>query len=295
MYRLRADVEDKLNRLPLRYVDGQPRGDLLSRVTNDIDNVAQSLQQTLSQLLTSSLTLVGVLDHDVHRSRRCWPWSPSLTVPAVDLHHEGHHQALEGAASSPSGATPASLNAQVEEAFTGHSLVKVFGRQADVEQRFNDKNEELFEASFGAQFISGIIQPAMMFFGNLNYVAIAVIGGLRVSSGQMTHRRRPGLHPVLAPVHPAAHPAGVDDQRACSRASPRPSGSSSCSTPPEEVADDDAVPLDDLEPPRPGRVRPRVVLLRPGQPAHRGPVARGRARPDRRHRRARPARARPRW
>jgi ATP-binding cassette subfamily B protein len=78
------------------------------------------------------------------------------------------------------------LNAQVEEAFTGHSLVKVFGRQQDFEDRFDAKNDELFEASYGAQFISGIVQPAMMFFGNLNYVAIALIGGLRVANGQMS-------------------------------------------------------------------------------------------------------------
>ena len=106
MFTLRSDVEDKLNRLPLRYVDRQPRGDLLSRVTNDIDNVAQSLQQTLSQLLTSVLTLVGVLI-------MMFTISPLLslialvTIPVVGLHDEDHHQALEDAASSTSGATPA--------------------------------------------------------------------------------------------------------------------------------------------------------------------------------------------
>jgi len=184
MFRLRSDVEDKLHRLPLRYVDSQPRGDMLSRVTNDIDNLAQSLQQTLSQLLTSSLSILGVAIMMI-------TISPTLaivvliTIPVSALiikfittrsktrfvdqwRHTG------------------SLNAQVEEAFTGHSLVKVFGRKHDVEQWFNDKNEELFEASNAAQFISGTIQPAMMFLGNLNYVAIALIGGLRVSSGQMT-------------------------------------------------------------------------------------------------------------
>ena len=172
MFRLRSDVEDKLNRMPLRYVDRQPRGDMLSRVTNDIDNLAQSLQQTLSQLLTSTLTLVGVLIMMI-------TISPLLVAgrarhdPGLDLHDEGHHEAVEDAFVDQWRHT-GSLNAQVEEAFTGHSLVKVFGRQRDVEQRFNDKNDELFEASYGAQFISGIIQPAMMFFGNLNYVAIAL-------------------------------------------------------------------------------------------------------------------------
>ena len=184
MFHLRADVEAKLHRMPLRYVDRQPRGDMLSRVTNDIDNLAQSLQQTMSQLLTSTLSIFGVLI-------MMFTISPALasvamiTIPLsvftirtitkrskVKFVDQWRHTGT--------------LNAQVEEAFTGHSLVKVFGRQRDVEAKFNEKNAELFEASYGAQFISGIIQPAMMFFGNLNYVAIALIGGLRVASGQMS-------------------------------------------------------------------------------------------------------------
>ncbi|HEY5156124.1 MAG TPA: ABC transporter ATP-binding protein, partial [Acidimicrobiales bacterium] len=184
MFRLRSDVEDKLNRMPLRYIDGQPRGDLLSRVTNDIDNVAQSLQQTLSQLLTSSLTLVGVLIMMITISP-ILSLVAILTVP-LSIYTMRAITKRSKARFVDQWRHTGTLNAQVEEAFTGHSLVKVFGRQTDVEQRFNDKNEELFVASFAAQFISGIIQPAMMFFGNLNYVAIALIGGLRVSSGQMT-------------------------------------------------------------------------------------------------------------
>ena len=184
MFRLRSDVEDKLHRLSLGYVDSQPRGDLLSRVTNDIDNISQSLQQTLSQLLTSTLTIIGVVT-------MMFVISPALalialiTIPASLLLVR-----LVTARSKKrfvqQWAHTGALNAQVEEAFTGHSLVKVFGQQGDVEDRFGDKNEELFEASFGAQFIAGTIQPAMMFLGNLNFVAIAVIGGLRVSSGAMT-------------------------------------------------------------------------------------------------------------
>ena len=182
MFRLRSDVEDKLNRMPLSYIDGQPRGDLLSRVTNDIDNIAQSLQQTLSQLLTSMLTIVGVLT-------MMFIISPvlalvaAITIPASLLiirFITGKSRKRFGAQWRHTGM----LNAQIEESFTGHSLVKVFGQQHDVEAKFRDKNEELFEASFSAQFISGVIQPMMMFLGNLNYVAIAVIGGLRVSSGR---------------------------------------------------------------------------------------------------------------
>jgi ATP-binding cassette subfamily B protein len=184
MFRLRADVEAKLSRLPLPYVDRQPRGDMLSRVTNDIDNLAQSLQQTLSQLLTSTLQLGGVLI-------AMFTISPVLALVTVII--------VPLSVFTMKGITKRSkkrfvdqwrhtgtLNAQVEETFTGHSLVKVFGQQANIEARFNEKNEELYDSSFHAQFISGVIQPAMMFFGNLNYVAIALIGGLRVASGAMS-------------------------------------------------------------------------------------------------------------
>ncbi len=184
MYRLREDVEQKIHRLPLDYVDGTPRGDLLSRVTNDIDNIAQSLQQTLSQLVTSVLQVAGVVVMMVYIS---WVLAlfAILTIPASLLILR-----LIASRSRPRFIAQwrhtGGLNAQVEEAFTGHTLVKVFGRQREVEARFNETNEDLYEASFGAQFVSGTIQPAMMFLGNLNYVAIAVIGGLRISSGAMS-------------------------------------------------------------------------------------------------------------
>jgi ATP-binding cassette subfamily B protein len=184
MRRLRASVEAKLHRLPLGYVDRQPRGDLLSRVTNDIDNVAQSLQQTLSQILTSTLTLIGVVVMMIVIS----PVLASIalvTIPLSILTIRFITSRSKRRFIAQWGHTGA-LNAQVEEAFTGHSLVKVFGQSGAVERRFADKNEELFAASFGAQFISGTIQPAMMFLGNLNYVAIAVVGGVRVANGAMS-------------------------------------------------------------------------------------------------------------
>ena len=184
MRRLRADVEDKLNRMPLGYVDRQPRGDLLSRVTNDIDNIAQSLQQTLSQMLTSTLTLVGVVV-------MMFVISPVLaivavvTVPLSVFTMKAITRRSQGRFVAQWRHTGA-LNGQIEEAFSGHSLVKVFGRQREVEERFRRKNDELHDAGFAAQFISGTIQPAMMFIGNLNYVAIAVVGGVRISSGAMS-------------------------------------------------------------------------------------------------------------
>ena len=184
MFRLRADVEDKLNALPLSYVDRQPRGDLLSRVTNDIDNVAQSLQQTLSQMLTSLLTVVGVLTMMILISPLL-ALVALLTIPLSVVLTKAIARRSQPRFVAQWRHT-GMLNAQVEEAFTGHALVKAFGRQRDVEARFAETNEELFQASFGAQFVSGIIQPTMMFLGNLNFVAIAVIGGLRVSAGAMT-------------------------------------------------------------------------------------------------------------
>jgi ATP-binding cassette subfamily B protein len=183
VYRLREDIELKINRLPLSYFDKMQRGELLSRVTNDIDNVAQSLQQTLSQMLTSLLTVVGVIV-------MMFIVSPLLTAIAlvtipltvlITAVIAGRSQRLFIAQWKHTG----ELNALIEENFTGHALVKVFGRQREVTQQFKEKNDELFSASFGAQFVSGIIMPAMMFVGNLVYVVIAVVGGLQVASGAM--------------------------------------------------------------------------------------------------------------
>lgn len=181
---LRRDVEDKINRLPLRYFDGQQRGEVLSRVTNDIDNVQQSLQQTMSQLLTSVLTVVGVL-------AMMFVVSPLLSLIAlitipVSLWLTRAIAKRSQKQFVAQWRNTGVLNGHIEEAFTGHELVRVFGRRSEVEQSFEEKNERLFDASFRAQFISGIIMPSMMFIGNLNYVLVAVIGGLRVASGSMS-------------------------------------------------------------------------------------------------------------
>ncbi|WP_370469152.1 ABC transporter ATP-binding protein [Micromonospora profundi] len=182
--RLRAEVEEKLNRLPLPYFDRQPRGELLSRVTNDIDNISTSLQQTLSQLLTSLLTVVGVLGVMFWIS----PLLALVALVAVPLSVLVTQRIAKRSQKQfiAQWTHTGELNGQIEEAYTGHELVKVFGRQREVEAAFHAKNEELFRASFGAQFISGIIMPSMMFIGNLSYVAIAVVGGLRVASGTMS-------------------------------------------------------------------------------------------------------------
>ena len=181
---MRSDVEEKVNRLPLSYFDKQPRGELLSRVTNDIDNVSQTLQQTMSQLLVSLLTVVGVL------SMMFWiSWSLALvalvTVPLTMVVTGQIMKRSQGMFITQWRRT-GQLNAHIEETFTGHALVKVFGRQHEAEDVFADENDELFKASFGAQFVSGLIMPMMMFIGNINYVVIAVLGGLRVASGSMS-------------------------------------------------------------------------------------------------------------
>jgi ATP-binding cassette subfamily B protein len=182
--RLRTDVDEKLGRLPLRYFDSHPRGDLLSRVTNDIDNIGQSLQQSLTQLITSLLTIVGVLIMMLTISPILAVVSllavPASLVVTVFIVKRSQQQFVAQWAST------GALNGHVEEMHTGHAIVKSFGRQREAIETFDRENERLYEASQKAQFISGIIQPAMMFISNLNYVAIAVIGGLRVASGQQS-------------------------------------------------------------------------------------------------------------
>ena len=182
--RLRRDVEEKLHRLPLSYFDTVPRGELLSRVTNDVDNVQQTMQQTFSQLLTSVLSLIGVLGMMI--------WiSPLLALVAlVSVPLSMVVTALIAKRSQPlfikQWTETGRLNGHIEEAFTGHTLVTVYGHQATSEAQFEERNEELFKAASGAQFLSGLIMPLIMFIGNLNYVFIAVIGGLKVASGQMS-------------------------------------------------------------------------------------------------------------
>jgi ATP-binding cassette subfamily B protein len=182
--RLRQDVEEKLSRLPLSYFDKQPRGEVLSRATNDTDNIAQTLQQTFAQLITACLTIVGVLVFMFWIS-----WLLAL-IALVSVPLSVLVTTRIGKRSQPNfvaqWSTTGKLNGHIEEMFTGHSLVKVFGRQEEAQDIFDKHNEKLYASSFKAQFISGIIQPAMMFISNLNYVLVAVVGGLRVASGALS-------------------------------------------------------------------------------------------------------------
>ncbi|GAB3150970.1 ABC transporter ATP-binding protein [Microbacterium neimengense] len=183
MWRLRESVEAKINRLPLSYFDRVQRGELISRVTNDIDNITQTMQQSLSTVVTSVLTVVGVLVMMFSIS-----WQLAL-VALVSLPLMAVIFGVIGPKSQKSFALQwrkvGRLNARVEESFSGHALVKVYGREADAREKFQAENEELYRASFRAQFLSGIIMPGMMFVGNLTYVGIAVLGALMVASGQL--------------------------------------------------------------------------------------------------------------
>jgi len=184
MFRLRRSVDEKLARLPLRYFDDHARGDVLSRMTNDIDNISTTLQQNLTQIITAVLTIVGVLIMMLTISPLlagisvlCVPLAFVLTIVIAKRSQKQFKAQWE---------CTGDLNGHVEEMFTGHNVVKVFGRQDEAIATFDQHNQQLYEASFKAQFISGIILPVMNFVSNLNYVAIAVVGGLKVANGTIS-------------------------------------------------------------------------------------------------------------
>ncbi|MGW0244537.1 ABC transporter ATP-binding protein [Micromonospora chalcea] len=181
---LRAEVGAKLHRLPLSYVDRQPRGELLSRVTNDVENISQSLQQTLSQLLTSLLTVIGVLTMMIVVS----PLLAVIALVALPLsavvtariaRRSRRHFTAQWTATGM-------LAGKIEEAFSGHELVRVFGRRREVQASLAATNDDLYEAGFRAQFLSGTVLPLMILVGNLTYVGIAVVGAIRVATGAIS-------------------------------------------------------------------------------------------------------------
>lgn len=184
MVALRRDVEDKLHRLPLSYFDGRLRGELLSRVTNDIDNLQSSLSMTISQLLTSILTVVAVLAMMVWISPLLTVIT-LLTVPVSLLATRAiarRSRRLFVAQWKSTGR----LNAHIEETYSGFTVVKTFGHQAAAREQFRSLNDEVYQSSFGSQFFSGLVAPATTFVGNLGYVAAAVVGGLQVATGHLT-------------------------------------------------------------------------------------------------------------
>ena len=282
MYDLREQVEAKVHRLPLSYFDRTQRGELISRVTNDIDNITQTMQQSLSSALTSVLTVIGVLVMMFSIS-----WQLSL-VALVALPLMGVIFGVIGPKSQAAFGIQwkkvGRLNARVEESFSGHALVKVFGREKDASEKFRAENEELYEAAFKAQFLAGVIMPGMMFVGNLSYVGIAVLGGLMVASGQLR------LGDVQAFIQysqqftqPLAQLGGM--------AAVVQSGTASAERVFELIDADEQGGrrrrrARGRRGPRRDRVRPRVVLVLARAPAHPRPVVPRRARPDGRDRRS---------
>ncbi|HEY9423795.1 MAG TPA: ABC transporter ATP-binding protein, partial [Microterricola sp.] len=184
VYKLRQDIEEKLNRLPLSYFDTRQRGDLMSRVTNDVDNVQAALQQAFSQLVQSLLMVVGIAAMMFIVS-----WQLAL-IALISLPLSAIIAGVIGVRSQKLFAAQwkntGSLNGHIEETFSGQEIVRAFGRDKEMLEQFDSRNEKLYAASFGAQFVSGMIMPAMTFVSYLSYVMIAVAGGLRVASGQMT-------------------------------------------------------------------------------------------------------------
>lgn len=184
VYRLREKVEDKLHRLPLSYVDRMKRGEILSRVTNDIDNIQNTLINTITGLLNSILMVIGVL---VMMFLISWQLSLiALAVIPVAFAITGVVGSRAQKLFARQWDATGELNGEVEEAFTGHDLVTVFGRREQALRAFETRNDELFRASFGAQFVSSLIMPLMMFVGNLSYVVVAVVGGLKIISGSLS-------------------------------------------------------------------------------------------------------------
>ena len=181
---LRSDVEDKLHRLPISYFDGRQRGELLSRVTNDVDNLQSSLSLTISQLVTSILAVLAALAMMVSISPLL-ALITLLTVPILLLVTRAitrRSQRLFVAQWTSTGR----LNAHIEETYSGFTIVKTFGHQAAAREQFRSFNDDVYRAGFGAQFISGLVQPATTFIGNLGYVVVAVVGGVQVATGHIT-------------------------------------------------------------------------------------------------------------
>ncbi|WKK62250.1 ABC transporter ATP-binding protein [Corynebacterium sp. P3-F1] len=184
VYALREKVEAKINRLPLSYFDSRQRGDVMSRTTNDVDNIQQALQQSLSSLFNALLTLVGIVVMMLSIS-----WQLAL-VALLAIPLTGAVMGVVGTRSQKEFVTQwkatGDLNGHVEEAFTGHDVATIFGRGEQIRAEFDERNEELAAAAQKAQFLANSMHPIMQFIGSLSYVAIAVLGGLKVASGKIT-------------------------------------------------------------------------------------------------------------
>ncbi|MDQ6468120.1 ABC transporter ATP-binding protein [Exiguobacterium acetylicum] len=179
VYDLREDVNHKLERLPLKYYDGRPNGETLSRVTNDIDTIGSTLQQSVTSFITSIVTIVGILIMMLTIS----PLLTLISLVSLPVSIFAIRPILKRSQKyfADQQRTLGQLNGHVEEMYTGHSVVKAFGHERKAVEQFDAVNEELYEAGRKAQFISGIIMPMMMFIGNISYVLISIVGGILVT------------------------------------------------------------------------------------------------------------------
>ena len=184
VYRMRKQIEEKIDRLPLNYFDRVPRGEIMSRTTNDVDNIGQTLQQVLGEFIFAVFSIVGTIIMML-------TISPLLTlvslvvVPLMALCAYVIIKKSQPYFFRQWNAT-GKVNSQVEEMFTGHLVIRAFGQEGKATEEFNNRNEELYKSSFSAQFLAGLNQPVTMFFGNLNFVIVVVVGGLKVLSGTMS-------------------------------------------------------------------------------------------------------------
>ena len=183
VYDMRRDVNDKLSRLPLRYFDSRPHGETMSRITNDVDMISNTLQQSLTQLMTSLVTLIGVVVMMLTISPLltliCMVTLPLGAVVTAKIAKRSQGYFMEQQRSL------GQLNGHVEEMISGHKLIKAFGRERQAAATFHAINERLYDSGWRAQFVSGMIMPLMGFIGNVGYVLICVVGGIFVAGQRM--------------------------------------------------------------------------------------------------------------
>ena len=184
MYRLRREVDEKLSRLPLKYFDSRTHGEIMSRAVNDMDNLSTTLQQSITQLITSAVTLLGVIVMMLTISPLL-SLVVVLTLPLSLLVTMGIAKRSQNYFRRQQRAL-GDLNGHVEEMYTGHKIVKAFGREGQSIAEFNERNDKLYNAGWRAQFVSGIIMPLMRFIGNIGYVFVAVVGGIMVTKNAIT-------------------------------------------------------------------------------------------------------------
>lgn len=248
-------MEDKIHRPPLSYFDSRLRGELLSRVTNDVDNIATTVSMTISQLLTAALTVVAVLlmmltistcadaDHGRHR-------------PTVVVGNEGHRASLAADVRRP-WANTGRLNAHVEETYSGFTVVKTYGHGEATRRRFGELNAAVYRSGFGAQFFSGLVSPATVLVSNLGYVAVAVVGGTRWPPAESLWVAFRRVHPVRPAVQPAPDPRSRASTTPSSPGWPAPNGCSNFST----NRRNPRTPMPNCRPARPDPVRDRLIRL----------------------------------